>query len=324
MFRGIRFVPDTTTIDFIGKRMIGMLLSGLLVAVSLISLSVQGLNFGIDFAGGLLIEARTQQEANLSDMRQRLNSLGLGDVAITGIGDTGRDVMIRVPKQAGDEEAQMAALNAVRGALDADVDYRRTEVVGPKVGQELVRDGALAVGLAILIISAYIWFRFEWQFGVGALVATIHDVIVTLGVYSLFQIDFDLTTVAALLTIAGYSINDTVVNYDRVRENLRRYKTTTLGDLINISLNQVLSRTILTSGTTLIAVLAILIFGGPVLRGFAIGLTWGIVIGTFSSIYVAMPLLLYTGVRREGDSDGDAEPYADAEKAAEGDAGARG
>ncbi len=323
MFRGIRFFPDTTTIDFIGKRLIGMLLAGVLVVVCLISLAVQGLNFGIDFSGGLLIEARTQREADLSDMRQRLNALGLGDVAITGIGDTGHDVMIRVPKQAGDEEAQMVALNAVRGALDADVDYRRTEVVGPKVGEELVRDGALAVGLAILIISAYIWFRFEWQFGVGALVATIHDVIVTLGIYSLFQIDFDLTTVAALLTIAGYSINDTVVNYDRVRENLRRYKTTTLGDLINISLNQVLSRTILTSGTTLIAVLAILFFGGPVLRGFAIGLTWGIVIGTFSSIYVAMPLLLYTGVRREGEG-GEDDPFADAEKAAEGESTAKG
>lgn len=310
MFRGIRLVPDTTTIDFIGKRMIAMALSGLLILACLVSLVTQGLNFGIDFAGGLLIEARTEQQADLSDMRQRLNALGLGDVAITGIGDTGRDVMIRVPKQPGEEEAQMAALNAVKGELGTGVEFRRTEVVGPKVGEELVRDGALAVGLAILVISAYIWIRFEWQFGVGALVATIHDVIATLGIYSLFQIDFDLTTVAALLTIAGYSINDTVVNYDRVRENLRRYKTTTLADLINISLNQVLSRTILTSGTTLVAVLAILFFGGPVLRGFAIGLTWGIVIGTFSSIYVAMPLLLYTGVRRESDED----PFTEGEQ----------
>ncbi|SOD93987.1 protein translocase subunit SecF [Caenispirillum bisanense] len=310
MFRGIRLVPDTTTIDFIGKRMIAMALSGLLILACLVSLVTQGLNFGIDFAGGLLIEARTEQQADLSDMRQRLNALGLGDVAITGIGDTGRDVMIRVPKQPGEEEAQMAALNAVKAELGTGVEFRRTEVVGPKVGEELVRDGALAVGLAILVISAYIWIRFEWQFGVGALVATIHDVIATLGIYSLFQIDFDLTTVAALLTIAGYSINDTVVNYDRVRENLRRYKTTTLADLINISLNQVLSRTILTSGTTLVAVLAILFFGGPVLRGFAIGLTWGIVIGTFSSIYVAMPLLLYTGVRRESEED----PFTEGEQ----------
>lgn len=310
MFRGIRLVPDTTTIDFIGKRMIAMALSGLLILACLVSLVTQGLNFGIDFAGGLLIEARTEQQADLGDMRQRLNALGLGDVAITGIGDTGRDIMIRVPKQPGEEEAQMAALNAVKAELGTGVEFRRTEVVGPKVGEELVRDGALAVGLAILVISAYIWIRFEWQFGVGALVATIHDVIATLGIYSLFQIDFDLTTVAALLTIAGYSINDTVVNYDRVRENLRRYKTTTLADLINISLNQVLSRTILTSGTTLVAVLAILFFGGPVLRGFAIGLTWGIVIGTFSSIYVAMPLLLYTGVRRESEED----PFTEGEK----------
>lgn len=318
MFRGIRLVPDTTTIDFIGKRMPAMALSGLLILACLVSLVFQGLNFGIDFAGGLLIEARTQQEADLGDMRQRLNGLGLGEVSITRIGDAGRDVMIRVPKQEGEEEAQMAALNAVKGALDQTVEYRRTELVGPKVGEELVRDGALAVGLAILVISAYIWIRFEWQFGVGALAATIHDVIATLGIFSLFQIDFDLTTVAALLTIAGYSINDTVVNYDRVRENLRRYKTTTLGDLINISLNQVLSRTILTSGTTLVAVLAILFFGGPVLRGFAIGLTWGIVIGTFSSIYVAMPLLLYTGVRREADEDPFAEAGGDSRPGSEG------
>lgn len=317
MFRGIRFVPDTTRVDFIGKRLIGMVLSGVLILACLVSLAVQGLNFGIDFAGGLLIEARTEQEADLGDMRRELNALGLGEVSITRIGDTGRDVMIRVPKQAGEEEAQMAALNAVKGALGQGVEYRRTELVGPKVGEELVRDGALAVGLAILVISAYIWIRFEWQFGVGALVATIHDVIATLGVFSLFQIDFDLTTVAALLTVAGYSINDTVVNYDRVRENLRRYKSTTLGDLINISLNQVLSRTILTSGTTLVAVLAILIFGGPVLRGFAIGLTWGIVIGTFSSIYVAMPLLLYTGVRRESDED----PFTEAAGQQSGDEG---
>lgn len=299
MFSGYKFVPADTKIDFIGKRTIAMLISGLLILASLGSLAVQGLNFGIDFAGGLLIEVRTEEQADVGDMRATLNGLGLGEVNISRVGDTGRDVMIRVPIQEGEEEAQMAALETVRGALGEGVDYRRTELVGPKVGDELMTDGAMAVGIALLVISAYIWFRFEWQFAIGALAALVHDIILTLGIFSIFQMVFDLTTVAALLTIAGYSINDTVVNFDRVRENLRKYRLLPLPDLLNQSLNQVLSRTILTSGTTLLAVLAILFFGGPVLFGFAFALTWGIVVGTWSSIYIGMPLLLYTGVRRE-------------------------
>lgn len=170
------------------------------------------------------MEIRTEQPADLANMRATLNDLGLGDVSITRLGDTENDVMIRVPKQPGDEESQMAALNAVKSALGEGVDYRRTELVGPKVGEELMTDGAMAVGIALLVIAAYIWFRFEWQFAVGALVALMHDIIATIGIFSILQLDFDLTTVAALLTVAGYSINDTVVNYDRVRENLRKYK----------------------------------------------------------------------------------------------------
>lgn len=316
MFRGIHLVPSNTKIDFIGKRVIALALSGLLILASLGSLAVQGLNFGIDFAGGILVEVRTEQQADLADMRATLNGLGLGEVSITGLGDSGQDVMIRVPKQPGDEEAQMAALEAVKSALGDNVDYRRTELVGPKVGEELMVDGAMAVGIALLVISAYIWFRFEWQFAIGALVALLHDVIATIGIFSILQLDFDLTTVAALLTLAGYSINDTVVNYDRVRENLRKYKLMSLPDLINTSLNQVLSRTVLTSGTTLLAVVAILIFGGPVLRGFAFALTWGIVVGTWSSIYVAMPMLLYTGVRR--DTEEEDVPGVNAEQAKSG------
>lgn len=313
MFRGIKFVPTDTNIDFIGKRVIAIALSGLLILASLGSLAFQGLNFGIDFAGGILVEVRTEQQADLGDMRSTLNGLGLGDVSITRLGDTGRDVMVRIPEQPGEEEAQMAALNAVKDALGEGVEYRRTELVGPKVGDELMADGAMAIGIALLVISAYIWFRFEWQFAIGALVALLHDIIATIGIFSILRLDFDLTTVAALLTIAGYSINDTVVNYDRVRENLRKYKLLPLPDLINKSLNQVLSRTILTSGTTLLAVLAILIFGGPVLRGFAFALTWGIVIGTWSSIYVGMPILLYTGVRR--DTEEEDVPGVNAEQA---------
>lgn len=311
----IKLIPQGTRIDFMGKRAAGLLLSGLLLLASVVSLGVQGLSFGIDFAGGILIEARTPQPANLPEIRGTLGSLNLGDVGVTTFGEDGRDVAIRIGIQQGGDEAQTAALNRVREALGADVDYRRVEVVGPKVGDELVRDGALAVGLSLLAIAVYIWFRFEWQFAVGGLLALVHDIIVTLGLFSLLQLDFDLTTVAALLTIAGYSINDTVVAYDRVRENLRRYKKMDLPELINRSLNEVLSRTLLTSGTTLLAVLALFIFGGSVLRGFSFALIWGIVIGTFSSLFVAMPVLLYLDVRRDEDEEeGGANQEAQAEQ----------
>lgn len=299
----IKLIPQGTRFDFIGKRSIGLLLSGLLLLASLVSLGTQGLSFGIDFAGGILIEARTPQKADLPQIRSTLGGLNLGDVAVTTFGEDGRDVAIRIGIQEGGDEAQTAALNRVREALGADVDYRRVEVVGPKVGDELVRDGALAVGLSLLAIAIYIWFRFEWQFAIGGLVALIHDVIVTLGLFSVLQLDFDLTTVAALLTIAGYSINDTVVAYDRVRENLRRYKKMELPELINRSLNEVLSRTLLTSGTTLLAVIALFVFGGAVLRGFSFALIWGIVIGTYSSIFVALPAILYLDVRRDEDEE---------------------
>ncbi len=311
----IKFIPQGTTFDFIGKRAVGLLLSGLLLLASMASLGVQGLSFGIDFAGGILIEARTTEQADVADIRSRLGALNLGEVGVTTFGDEGRDVAIRIGIQEGGDEAQAVALDRVREALGEGVDYRRVEVVGPKVGDELVRDGALAVGLSLLAIAVYIWFRFEWQFAIGGLLALVHDIIVTLGLFSIFQLDFDLTTVAALLTIAGYSINDTVVAYDRVRENLRRYKKMELPELINRSLNEVLSRTMLTSGTTLLAVLALFIFGGEVLRGFSLALIWGIVIGTYSSVFVAMPVLLYLDLRRdEEEEEGKAEDGTAVEK----------
>jgi len=310
----LKYLPVDTGIDFIGKRMIAVILSGLLVVASLGSLAVQGLNFGIDFAGGILIEVRTDGPAELGEIRETLNGLGLGDVSVTTFGETGRDVAIRIEEQPGGDEAQLAALERVKAALGDGPEYRRTEVVGPKVGDELVIDGAMAVGLAILAISAYIWLRFEWQFAIGAMVALIHDIVVTLGLFSLLGLSFDLTTVAALLTIAGYSINDTVVAYDRVRENLRRYRKLELVDLLNKSLNQVLSRTLLTSGTTLIAVTALFVFGGEVLRGFSFALIWGVVIGTYSSIYVAMPVLISFGLRREEDDAASGGRFAGAEQ----------
>jgi preprotein translocase SecF subunit len=293
-----RLIARTPKFDFVSKRFIAFAITGLLLAVTIGSISVRGFNFGIDFAGGLLIEVQSKDgPAKIADMRKTLGDLGLGEVSLQEFGSTGRDVMIRVQRQEGDEKAQMAALAAVKDSLGAEYDYRRVEIVGPKVGEELKRDGALAVGLAVLAIAAYVWFRFEWQFGVGALVATFHDVITTFGLYSLTGIEFNLTSVAAILTIAGYSINDTVVIYDRVRENLRKYKTMSIYDLLNLAVNETLARTFLTVATVFVTVMALLLVGGEVLHGFSVAMLWGLIIGTYSSIFVAVPVLIYFNLR---------------------------
>jgi preprotein translocase subunit SecF len=310
-----KILPQESTYDFIGKRFYGLVFSIILVLTSIGSIATQSMNFGIDFAGGILIEARFEKPAELGRLRADLNDLNLGDVAIQGVGDLPNDVMIRVQKQDGGEQAQQKALEAVQGVLAKDtVTIRRTELVGPKVGGELVEKGILAVSLAILAISVYIWLRFEWQFAMGAMIALIHDVLVTIGIFSLFQIEFTLTTVAAILTVAGYSINDTVVVFDRVREKLRRYKKKELPELLNMALNKTLSRTILTSFTTLLAVIAIFVFGGEVLRSFSFALIFGVTIGTFSSIFVAVPMLIYFGYERN-DSDELEDRFKNAEKA---------
>jgi preprotein translocase subunit SecF len=293
-----RFLPHGTKYDFIRGRFFAFGLTAFLILGSLASIAIKGFNFGIDFAGGILIEAQsTDGPADLHKMRNTLNGLNLGDVSLQEFGSTGRDVMIRVPRQEGDEKVQMAGLAKVKAALGQEFSYRRVEIVGPKVGGELVRDGILAVGLAMMAIAGYVWFRFEWQFGVGALISTFHDVITTFGLFSITGLEFNLTTVAAILTIAGYSVNDTVVEYDRVRENLRKYKSMSLYDLLNLAVNETLARTILTVSTVFVTVLALLFFGGEVLRGFSIAMLWGLVIGTYSSIYVAMPMLIYFNLR---------------------------
>jgi len=304
----INLIPVDTKIDFMKRRLQALTLSAVLIVAAISSLVVQNLNFGIDFAGGILVEARLPQAPDMADLRERLNGLGLGDVSLTHIGDDQRDVMIRVQQpEDTTEDQENATLAAIQGVLDAATDYRRVELVGPKVGGELIEAGIWAVTLSLLAISVYVWFRFEWQFAVGGLVALVHDVIVTLGMFSVLRLDFDLTTVAALMTLAGYSINDTVVVYDRVRENLRKYKKMPLVDLLNLSLNQTLSRTILTSFTTLVAVVALLVLGGDVLRNFSAALTFGILIGTYSSVYVAVPVLVYFDLRRDVDADTDGE-----------------
>ncbi|MDD9876234.1 MAG: protein translocase subunit SecF [Magnetovibrio sp.] len=311
--RGLRLIPAGVNISFIPKRIGFFVFSAVLVAASIGLFLTKGLNYGIDFKGGILIEVRTEQAADIGAMRAKLGALGLGEVALQEFGQP-TDVLIRVQRQDGGEKAQQAAVDKIKAALGAGVDYRRTEFVGPKVSEELFWDGVLAVSLAILAILVYIWFRFEWQFGLGAVVALTHDVLTTIGVFALMGFEFNLSTVAAILTIAGYSINDTVVVYDRVRENLRKYKKLALPQLLNDSINQTLSRTVMTSLTTLLALLALYFLGGAVIRDFSFAMIWGVIIGTYSSICLAVPLLIYLDVNRSGamTEDGDAgEAVAD-------------
>jgi preprotein translocase subunit SecF len=298
-----RFIPDRTNIPFVRYQRLGYAISGILIVLSLLLLPTKGLNFGIDFQGGILIEVRVPgPSADLGAMRATLGGLGLGEVALQEFGEP-TDVLIRIERQAGGEEAQLAAVDRVKAVLaeqfGENVSYRRVEFVGPKVSGDLFWAGTQAVVYALIAILAYIWFRFEWQFALGAIVALVHDVILTLGIFSLLGLEFNLSTVAALLTIVGYSLNDTVVIYDRVRENLRRYKAMSLSDLIDRSVNETLARTVMTSGTTLLALTALFVFGGPVISGFTFAMIWGVLVGTYSTIYIACPLLLHLNLRCE-------------------------
>lgn len=298
-----RLVPDQTRIPFLRFRKVAYVVSGLLVLLSLVLLPVRGLNYGIDFQGGILVEVRVPGEAaDIGAMRSALGGLGLGEVSLQEFGQPS-DVLIRIERQEGGETAQLAAVDVVKQALAADygdeISYRRVEFVGPKVSEELLWAGGQAMLYALIAILAYIWFRFEWQFGIGAIVALVHDVMLTLLVFELIGLEFNLSTVAALLTIVGYSLNDTVVVYDRVRENLRRYKVMPMVELIDQSLNETLARTLMTSLTTLLALLALFVFGGPVIRGFTFAMIWGVLVGTYSSMFIASPLLLPLNLRRE-------------------------
>ena len=293
----IRKVPLDPNLDFIGKRKICLAFSALLVLASVGVFLVQGLNFGVDFRGGILIEIRTDGPADLAELRDELGGLGLGEVTLQEFGEP-TDVLINVQRQEGEEAAQNAAIETVRNALgDRVAEYRRVEFVGPKVGEELRTAGILATILALGAIGIYIWFRFEWQFAVAALAALTHDVIATIGFFALTQIEFNLSTLAAVLTIAGYSINDTVVVFDRTREELRRYKRRPVLDIFNMAINRTISRTTMTSLTTLLALGALAFFGGEVIRGFSLGLIWGVMIGTYSSIGLAIPLLNMMNLR---------------------------
>ena len=299
MFRPLIVIRRIPNIDFMGMRMFGFALSAIMTIGSIVLFAVNGLNYGIDFSGGIVIEARTPQPANLAAMRNQLDGLGIGQVQLQGFGGP-NDVMIRIQRQPGGDKAQEQAVSKVKQSLGPGIDYRSTSVVGPTVGAELIRAGTIATILALVAIAIYVWFRFEWQFGIGAMLSTLHDTVTTVGLFSLLQIEFNLTTLAAILTIAGYSINDTVVIYDRVRETMRRYKTMDFSVLINKSLNETLSRTILTVSTTALAVLSLFFFGGQVLHGFSIAMLWGIVVGTYSSLFIAAPVLYYIRPKRGG------------------------
>ena len=304
--RLVSLVPVGTKVNFLRFRQIGMGLSLVLCLASAFLFVTKGLNYGIDFQGGILIEVRTSGPANIGQIRGQISKLGLGNIEIQEFGQP-TDVLIRVEKQSGGAKEQNQAVEKVKSTLGSGVDYRRIEFVGPKVSGELVEAGITAVLLALAAMLLYIWFRFEWQFGVGAVVALVHDVLLTIGVFSILGLEFNLSTVAAILTIAGYSINDTVVVYDRVRENLRKYKVMELTELLNLSLNDTLSRTLLTSITTLLALFILYFFGGEVLKGFSFAMIWGVLIGTYSSLMVATPLLIQMRLRRSAFSDEDGE-----------------
>lgn len=297
----IQLVPDNLKIDFFGHRFYAFLASFIIIGGSIFCLATKGLNFGIDFTGGTVIEIRVEAAPDLGHMREVLNKLDLGDISLQEFGSN-LDLMIRLRQQGGGPEEQQAAIQKVQNALisitgEGKVDFRRTEFVGPQVGKELKRDGLLAVLAAILGIMGYIWVRFEWQYGIGSLAALIHDVMGILGLFSLTQMHFDLSTLAAILLVSGYSINETVIIFDRIRENLRKYKKMSLPDIINLSINGTLPRTVMTSGSTILAILALWLFGGEVIRSFTSALFFGILIGTHSSYFVSAQALYFLNLR---------------------------
>ena len=293
--RPIRLLNKVPKLDFFRFHKACFALSLVLCIVSVVSLATRGLNYGVDFAGGILIEVRSTEKPDLGAMRAKLGGLGLGDIAIQEFGSA-TDILIRVERQ-GEEQKEMAAVNAIKAALGSGYDYRRTEVVGPKVGAELVRSGIIAVILSLCSIMAYMALRFGWRAGLAGVIAILHDCLTTIGLFSVLGLQFDLSIVAAVVTIAGFSINDTVVIDDRIRENTRKYKAMDFRDLINLSVNQTMARTVMTNGLVLLAVLPLVFFGGPVLFGFSFAMLWGVIAGTYSTIYVAAPLEWYLAGR---------------------------
>ena len=295
----IKIIKLDTSINFLSKTKLFVSLSLIFIIASIFLLFSRGLNFGIDFNGGTLIEVqKISGNADVSEMRVRLGQLDLGNIQLQEFGKK-TDLLIRVEQLSDEEGAQQAIIAKISEVVGVDYEIRRIEVVGPKVSAELIKKGIIAVISAVISVLIYIWFRFEWQFGIGAICALVHDIIITIGVFSLLQLEFNLSIIAALLTIVGYSLNDTVVIYDRIREELRKYKKMPIMDLINQALNLTLSRTLMTSITTLLALFSLYLFGGEVIKGFTFAMIWGVLIGTYSSIFIASPILIGLNIKRD-------------------------
>jgi preprotein translocase subunit SecF len=295
--RLLRIVPDDTKFDFMRFRRVSFPISAVLSILAMSLYFFHGLNFGIDFVGGTVMEVRSKAEiADIAKMRSAIEGLGLGEAQLQQFGAP-TDVLIRLPEQPGGDAAQQVAVTKVKAVLGDGVDYRRVDVVGPRVSTEFLAYGTMGLMVAILCILIYLWFRFEWQFALGAMIANVHDLVLTIGFMSLTQIDFDLTSIAALLTILGYSLNDTVVIYDRIREMLRRYKKMPMPDLLNISVNSTLSRSIITHVTVTLSLLALYLFGPQAIHSFTATMMFGVVlVGTYTSVFIAAPVLIYLGV----------------------------
>ena len=302
----IKLIKLDTSINFLSKTKIFVSLSLIFIIASIFLLFSRGLNFGIDFNGGTLIEVqKISGNAEVSEMRARLGQLDFGNIQLQEFGKK-TDLLIRVEQSSDEEGAQQVIISKISEVVEVDYEIRRIEVVGPKVSSELIKKGIIAVITAVISVLIYIWFRFEWQFGIGAIFALVHDIIITIGVFSLLQLEFNLSIIAALLTIVGYSLNDTVVIYDRIREELRKYKKMPIMELINQALNLTLSRTLMTSITTLLALISLYSLGGEVIKGFTFAMIWGVLIGTYSSIFIASPILIGLNIKRDW-SKNDAE-----------------
>ncbi|GGG25692.1 protein translocase subunit SecF [Chelatococcus composti] len=314
--RLLRLVPDDTKFGFMQYRRVSFPLSAILSILTVVLFFTVGMNFGIDFRGGTLIELQAKSgEADLAAIRAKAGSLGFGDVEVQTFGGPDQ-VLMRFGLQGDSEQAQQSLVSAARGAFETDYDFRRIEVVGPRVSGELVQSGTLGVVVAVIGVLIYLWFRFEWQFAVGAVIATLHDLVLTIGFFALTQIEFNMTSIAAILTIVGYSLNDTVVVYDRIREMMRKYKRLSIADMIDVAINSTLSRTVMTSVTTFLALLALAIYGGTVIESFSYAMIFGVVIGTYSSIFIAAPVLIYLGAQMGSESEAGEKAQAAAQRSA--------
>jgi len=304
------WIIKDTTIDFLKWRKIGYAISLLLIVASVASITLKGFNYGIDFSGGVAMDVRAKSGvADVEKVRSQLSELNLDELNIQSVGKEGDQLLIRAQANNADEESQRIAVNQIKDILGSEYTFESIESVGPQVGDELKLSGVLASIFACVAISLYVWFRFEWRFALGALIGLFHDIFITVGLLSIFHLDFSLTTIAAILTLAGYSVNDTVVTFDRIRENLQKFKKMPQYDLLNKSINDIFSRTILTSLTTLLASLALLVFGGAALYSFAFVITAGVIIGTYSSIFVSVPILNWFDLRKAAQEEENVNPF---------------